>query len=185
MNPMPCSCRRARRPRPSSTARWPAALSRWLAGLCAAPLIGAAAVAAPSAAPAVQAPLVFSPGSAKAKAFFLQHAVTRELVAEDFEMAGVDLDGDGRPEIVLRSTAASFCSGRAGCAVQVLQQRGRQVVELLSMLTSNRLAVTRQPVGGPYRALAIVDDQGQVVRADKPGTPMHGKLMVYPMGRGR
>ncbi|MCK6423532.1 MAG: hypothetical protein L6Q75_00395 [Burkholderiaceae bacterium] len=132
------------------------------------------------------APVIdFQPGTAKAKAFFQRHPATRDLVSEDFEMAGVDLDGDGRPEIVLRSTAASYCSGRAGCALMVLQQRGPKVVELLSMFTSERLAVTREPVGGAFRALAIVDDQGQVVRADKPGTPMHGKLMVYPMGRGR
>ncbi|HMW23669.1 MAG TPA: hypothetical protein PKC59_09560 [Burkholderiaceae bacterium] len=147
---------------------------------------GAQWVAAQAQAAVEVGPVIkFQPGTAKAKAFFLKHAATRELVAEDFEMAGVDLDGDGRPEIVLRSTAASFCSGRAGCAVQVLQQRGPKVVELLSMFTSNRLAVTRQPVGGAYRALAIVDDQGQVVRADKPGTPMHGKPMVYPMRPGR
>ncbi len=129
--------------------------------------------------------IVFQPGTSKARDFFLRQPVTRDLVSEDFEMAGVDLDGDGRKEVVLRSTAASYCSGSAGCAVQVLQQRGQRVVELLSLHTSERLAVTRDPVGGVYRALAIVNDQGQVVRADKPGTPMHGKPMVYPMGWGR
>ncbi|BDI07492.1 hypothetical protein [Sphaerotilus microaerophilus] len=177
------SCRRRRTPGfAPGRSHWLVGLGLLLAGIGTAP---PAWSAEPAAVPAVGALLDFSPGTAKAKAFFLRQPVARDLVSEDFEMAGVDLDGDGRPEIVLRSTAASYCSGRAGCAVQVLQQRGQRVVELLSLYTSARLALTRDPVGGAYRALAIVNDQGQVVRADKPGTPMHGKLMVYPMGRGR
>ncbi len=180
MNRMSCKRRRTAG-RPSGWGRRLAGLILLLAGVG---TTHPAWSAGPADSPAVGAPLDFGPATAKAKAFFLRQPVTRDLASEDFEMAGVDLDGDGRKEVVLRSTAASYC-GSAGCAVQVLQQRGQRVVELLSLFTSARLAVTRDPVGGAYRALAIVNDQGQVVRADKPGTPMHGKLMVYPMGWGR
>lgn len=138
-----------------------------------------------AAPPPVQAgpEIAFQPGTAKARAMFARSPVLRELVDEPFEMAGIDLNGDGRKEVILRATSSMNC-GSAGCAVVVLEQRGQQVVQLFHRTLSGRLAVTREHIGA-YLGLAIVDDTGAVVVANRPGTPMHGKPMVYPVGKAR
>jgi hypothetical protein len=124
-------------------------------------------------------PLDFHPGNPKQAAMLAKVPDAREIVAEPFSVAFVDLDGDGKNEIVLRSDSSAFC-GSGGCLTVVLQQRGNQMATLLSQNLFPDIGVTDQKFGA-YRALAALDGKGGIEIGDKPGTPLHGKRMVYPM----
>ena len=124
-------------------------------------------------------PLDFRPGNPKQAAMLAKVPDAREIVAEPFSLAFVDLDGDGKNEIVLRSDSSAFC-GSGGCLTVVLQQRGNQMATLLSQNLFPDIGVTDQTFGA-YRALAALDDKGGIAIGEKPGTPLHGKRMIYPM----
>lgn len=124
-------------------------------------------------------PLEFRPGNAKQAAMLAKVPDAREIVAEPFGLAFVDLDGDGKNEIIVRADSNANC-GTGGCLTVVLQQRGNQMATLLSQNLYPNLGVTDQKFGA-YRALAALDDKGGIAIGDKPGTPLHGKRMVYPM----
>ena len=123
--------------------------------------------------------LDFKPGSAKARAILSRIPDVRELVAERFVVASVDLDDDGRNEIVVKSESGSFC-GSAGCSVSVLAQRGNKVVTIGSFYSAGSLAVTNEKVRG-YRALASIDENGAIEVLNKRGDAMHGKPVVFVM----
>jgi hypothetical protein len=124
-------------------------------------------------------PLEFRPGNAKQAALLAKYPDARELVAERFSLAVVDLDGDGKNEIVLRADTNANC-GSGGCLTLVIQERGNRMTTLLSQNLFPNLGVTDEKVGA-YRALAALDDKGGIAVGDRPGTPMYGKPMVYPM----
>jgi hypothetical protein len=124
-------------------------------------------------------PLEFRPGNAKQASMLAKVPDAREVVADPFGLAFVDLDGDGKNEIIVRADSSANC-GTGGCLTLVLQQRGSQMATLLSQNLYPNLGVTDQKFGA-YRALAALDDKGAIAIGDKPGTPLHGKLMVYPM----
>lgn len=124
-------------------------------------------------------PLEFRPGNAKQAAMLAKVPDAREIVTEPFGLAFVDLDGDGKNEIIVRADSNANC-GTGGCLTVVLQQRGSQMATLLSQNLHPNLGVTDQKFGA-YRALAALDDKGGIAIGEKPGTPLHGKRMVYPM----
>lgn len=124
-------------------------------------------------------PLDFRPGNAKQASMLAKVPDAREIVTEPFGLAFVDLDGDGKNEIIVRADSNANC-GTGGCLTVVLQQRGSQMATLLSQNLYPNLGVTDQKFGA-YRALAALDDKGGIATGEKPGTPLHGKLMVYPM----
>lgn len=123
--------------------------------------------------------LDFKPGSAKARATLARIPEVREIVAERFAVASVDLDDDGRNEIVVISESGSFC-GSAGCSVTVLSQRGNKAVVIGGFYSAGALAVTNEKLRG-YRALASVDEKGVIAVLNKRGDAMHGKPMVFAM----
>lgn len=146
--------------------------------------MGAMACLAGLLLPAVQAmeagpPLVFKPGTAAQRATLAKIPELRDLVAEAFATAGADLDDDGHQELVVISRSSAFC-GSGGCMTVVVQARDRRAHVLLTQNLMEPLALTREAVGG-YRALAAVDEQGRIQMGNKPGTPLFGKPMVYPM----
>lgn len=123
--------------------------------------------------------LDFKPGSAKARATLARIPEVREIVAERFAVASVDLDDDGRNEIVVISESGSFC-GSAGCSVTVLSQRGNKAVVIGGFYSAGALAVTNEKLRG-YRALASIDEKGAIAVLNKRGDAMHGKPMVFAM----
>jgi hypothetical protein len=127
----------------------------------------------------VAKPLQFYPGTAKSTAMLSRIKDLQELVAERYNVAMIDLNDDGRAEIIVQSESGSFC-GSGGCMTMVVEQQGNRMVMLLTQNLDSALGITQEKVGG-YRALAGLDDKGQVAIANKLGTPLHGKQMVYPM----
>lgn len=127
--------------------------------------------------------LDFRTGNAKAGAMLARIPELRDVVSERFGVAMVDLDDDGRDEIVVHSQSSGFC-GSGGCATVVVQQQGNRMVTLLSQHLTEPIGVTQQKVGR-YHALAMLDEKGRVAVADRRGTPMHGKQMVYPLAAPR
>jgi hypothetical protein len=138
-----------------------------------------AALAALPASAATATPLEFKPGNPKMAAMLARLSATRELAAEAFSVAMLDLNGDGQQEIIVRSDGRGFC-GSGGCLTVVLEQQGPMVAPLLSQNLFPNLGVTREKVGA-YRALAALDPSGAIVVGDKAGTPLYGKPLVYPM----
>jgi hypothetical protein len=127
--------------------------------------------------------LDFKAGTPKARAMLQRVAAVRDMVEEGFDVATVDLNDDGRKEIVVLARSASYC-GSGGCALIVLEQQGSTMKTLATLGTDGALGVTRQRFGA-YRALAAIDQQGRVVIGNKPGAPLHGKPLVYPMAGER
>lgn len=124
-------------------------------------------------------PLQFKSGNPKARAMLGRIADLKDVVAEDFAVAMLDLNDDGRAEIIVQSRSSGFC-GSGGCTTLVVEQRGQRMVTLLSQNLGDGLGTTQEKIGA-YRALAALDEQGAIAIADKKGTPLHGKPMVYPM----
>jgi hypothetical protein len=154
------------------------ATARLRCGLLAVPLV--LALAWPAAALAASAtPLQFIAGDAKMAAMLGRLSATREMVAEPFSVAMVDLNGDGRNEIIVRSDGRGFC-GSGGCLTVVLEQQGALMVPLLSQNLFPGVGVTQERVGA-YRALAALGPDGAIMVGERPGTPMFGKPLVYPM----
>jgi len=124
-------------------------------------------------------PLKFAPGTPKLKARLQAIPALRELIAESFAAALVDLNDDGNNELVVISRSDAFC-GSGGCMTVVVEVKGGRARVLLQQNLDPSMAVTRESFGS-YHALAAVDATGAVQIANKPGTPLHGKPMVYPM----
>lgn len=127
--------------------------------------------------PAIEQVIEFKPGTAKARAALAKVASVRDLIAGDFLIAGVDLNDDGRKEILVMGSSSTSC-GSGGCLLVVLEQQGNKVVTLLSQNVPNSLGVTKEKIGA-YRSLAAVDGNGAILAANRPGAPLHGKAMVY------
>jgi hypothetical protein len=124
-------------------------------------------------------PLQFHPGNAKARTMLGRIADLKDVVAEDFAVAMLDLNDDGRAEIIVQSRSSGFC-GSGGCITLVVEQRGQRMVTLLSQNLGDGLGATQEKIGA-YRALVALDARGAIAIADKKGTPLHGKPMIYPM----
>jgi len=141
--------------------------------------VALAPLAAPAHAQSTAKLLEFQPGNPKQAAMLAKVPDVRELVADPFGLAFVDLDGDGKNEIIVRADSSANC-GTGGCLTVVLQQHGSQMATLLSQNLFPNLGVTDGKFGA-YRALAALDGRGGIAIGEKPGTPLHGKAMIYPM----
>lgn len=124
-------------------------------------------------------PLKFAPGTPKLKAHLQAIPALRELTAENFAAALADLNDDGNNELVVISRSDAFC-GSGGCMAVVVEVKGGRAHVLLQQNLDENMAVTRETFGA-YHALAAIDEKGAVQIANKPGTPLHGRPMVYPM----
>lgn len=142
--------------------------------------LGMLVAPAPARAWEIAGPVVFQDGDAAMRNKLRVLPMLRELIAEQFGYAMVDLDDDGGKELVVIARSADFC-GSGGCRAMVVQlKRGQAPRTLLDQYLVESLAVTREKAGG-YRALAVLLN-GAIQRGDMPGSPLHGKPMVYPMG---
>ncbi len=95
------------------------------------------------------------------------------LAQGQFGLSVADLNGDGRPEIIV--TTLSACD-KAGCPVVALQSGGQnKVAQIFSQKIPGRLAITNEKVNG-YSAFAAADQSGAIM---KDGA---GRLLVYPVG---
>lgn len=128
-------------------------------------------------------PVVFRPGNGKVRDKLARIADTWELVEDRFVVALMDLDDDDRAEINLQSQSSAFC-GSGGCLTLAIEQQGQRMVTLSTQNLDSSLAVTQERVGD-FRALAAVDRSGAIAVADRPGTPRHGRQMVYRAGQAR
>src|SRR5262249_1663342 len=112
-------------------------------------------------------------------AFFRRAPSLASIVADRFMIALEDLNDDGAKEIIVVAASSMSC-GSGGCSVVVLEYRAGRTVVLLDQGLAGSLAVTNEKIDG-YRALASVDRAGAIAVGDKPGTPMSGRQLVYPM----
>lgn len=125
--------------------------------------------------------LVFQPGNASVVKLLSQIPDARALLAENFFVAQVDLDDDGKLEIVIRGGGAKACpAGENGeCMTLVLQQRANRALTLANQPMLRELFVTREKVNG-MRALALADN-GRIVVGSRKGTPFYQRQIVYRM----
>ena len=120
--------------------------------------------------------LVFKPGNAAARAVLSPVTSVADMVKEEFAVALVDLDGDGRQEIVVQ-VAGRGCD-RFGCMTMVLQQLGRRTATLGGLQARLRLAASNEKIGS-YRALTQIDEQGRIALGDRPGWPKYREPLVH------
>jgi hypothetical protein len=124
--------------------------------------------------------LDFAPGTSAALGEFASQTDLQEIVGEgEYVFAKADLNDDGQMELIVQAQSSGFC-GSGGCFTLVLTQRGGQPVPLLRQNLFSVLAITREKANG-YRALAAVDDNGKLLKGDRPGTPLYGKPLVYEL----
>jgi hypothetical protein len=124
--------------------------------------------------------LDFAPGTSTALGEFASQTDMQEIVGEgEYVFAKADLNDDGQMELIVQAQSSGFC-GSGGCFTLVLTQRGGQPVPLLRQNLFGVLAITREKANG-YRALAAVDDNGKLLKGDRPGTPLYGKPLVYEL----
>ena len=124
--------------------------------------------------------LDFAPGTSAALGEFASQTDLQEIVGEgEYVFAKADLNDDGQMELIVQAQSSGFC-GSGGCFTLVLTQRGGQPVTLLRQNLFGVLAITREKANG-YRALAAVDDNGKLLKGDRPGTPLYGKPLVYEL----
>jgi hypothetical protein len=97
----------------------------------------------------------------------------------DVAIAREDLDDDGVAEVILIGNSSMWC-GSGGCAAWVFRRRDDAWQQIFGHYVFEGLAITREKVGA-YRALAVVDDDGRIVSGERPGTPMYGRPLVYPI----
>lgn len=107
----------------------------------------------------------------------LAQTEAKDLVGGDFSMTMVDLDDDGKPEIIVQGSCRLD-----GCMTMVLRKDTAWVkVFEQNVVLSKHIGFTNEKSGG-YHLLASVDKKKQIIVANAPGTPMHGKQMVYAIG---
>jgi hypothetical protein len=124
--------------------------------------------------------LDFAPGTSAALGEFASQTDLQEIVGEgEYVFAKADLNDDGQMELIVQAQSSGFC-GSGGCFTLVLAQRGGQPVPLLRQNLFGVLAITREKANG-YRALAAVDDNGKLLKGDRPGTPLYGRPLVYEL----
>ncbi|MDI1299551.1 hypothetical protein [Methylotenera sp.] len=130
----------------------------------------------------VTKPLIFKEGNAKLKTVLSKIEDARDVMEGRYLVGSADLNDDGRVEIILQSSDSMNC-GSGGCLTVVIEQpvaTSTKTYTLLSQNLGSSLSVTNEKVGN-YRALAGLMQDGSIQVADKKGTPLYGKQMVYAM----
>lgn len=119
--------------------------------------------------------LTFRPGDARA-ATMLSATPARRLVRGPFQMAMVDLDDDGLPELVIQRLPRS--GGAETRSTMVLKRLGGTYAALYYCRTADRIAITREKIGR-FRGLAELDAGGGI-RCDKDSRrPTFGQQVVH------
>jgi len=121
----------------------------------------------------------FTAGTARERAQWRKIPTAREIVEGEFVFAKDDLDGDGRPELILLARSSSLCRD-GGCALLILRKNAQGIEPLLAAKVNGKLALTKEQVDG-YRALALLDGSGQIAIGNRSRSPLFGKQVVYPM----
>ena len=123
------------------------------------------------------------PGNARIRAIYKTDKFGCELVQDkaDFAYAFVDLDGDGKDEIVLQAAGRSCTPG--GCSTRVLQQKGNLNYGLAWQTLGQPLALSREKVNG-YRALLQLDEQGRIA-VGGPTSDFKGQPLIFTMEPSR
>jgi hypothetical protein len=122
----------------------------------------------------------FIDGDANMRAGLSRQPSVRDLVAGAFSISVEDLDDDGKREVIVVASSSDYC-GSGGCLTVVLRNTGNgQMESIFQQNLFPELGVTREKVNG-YRLLAALDGNGGIALGDKPGTPLFGKPLVYPM----
>jgi len=150
----------------------PAALAMLL------PLDVAMAQAAPKVTPAVQ--IKMQPGDARVRTEFRNHWLACEILQakSEFVYARIDLNDDGKDEIILQAAGRS-CSPQ-GCQTVVLQSTGKEITVLSGQAIGQPLATSKEKFNG-FRALLQLDKQGAI--ANDKGQPL--AVTMEPMIRPR
>ncbi|MEZ5514360.1 MAG: hypothetical protein R3F58_10870 [Steroidobacteraceae bacterium] len=150
------------------------------AGMAAGSLVAGLAVSQADGAYSIERKLQFIAGDANMRTGLARQPAVRDLVAGEFSISVVDLDDDGKQEVIVVGSGSAYC-GSGGCLTVVL--RNTAAAQLEPIFEQNlfpELGVTREKVNG-YRLLAALDSRGGVARGERPGTPMFGRPLVYPM----
>jgi hypothetical protein len=128
----------------------------------------------------VERQLQFIAGDANMRAGLSRQPAVRDLVTGEFSISVTDLDDDGKQEVIVVGSSSAHC-GSGGCLTVVMRNTGSTQLEpIFQQNLFPKLGVTREKVNG-YRLLVALDAKGAIARGDKPGTPLFGKPMVYPM----
>jgi hypothetical protein len=121
----------------------------------------------------------FATGTDKERTQWRKIPTAREIVEGDFAFAKEDLDGDGRPELILLARSPYLCRD-GGCALLVLHKTAKGIEPLFVQKVSGKLALTKELVDG-YRALAVLDKSGQIAVGNRRNSSLFGKQVVYTM----
>lgn len=114
----------------------------------------------------------FAQGGDRERAAFGRVPGLAEIVKGQFGVGGVDLNGDGKPELLLFSLACDA----AGCPLVVFENKGPgNIAPLLAQKLAGRPAITNETVNG-YNAIAAADQTGAIVKDARTG-----KQAVYPL----
>jgi hypothetical protein len=114
-------------------------------------------------------------GGDRERAAFSRVPGLAELVKGEFGVGGADLNGDGKPEIMLFSLACDA----AGCPLIVFESKGEgKVSPLLAQKLTGLPAITNETVNG-YNAIAATGQSGAILKDARTG-----KQAVYPIGAG-
>ena len=114
----------------------------------------------------------FAQGGDRERAAFGRVPGLAELVKGQFGVGGADLNGDGKPELMLFSLTCDA----AGCPLVVFENKGPgNVVPLLAQKIAGRPAITNETMNG-YNAIAAADQAGAIMKDARTG-----KQAVYPV----
>lgn len=89
----------------------------------------------------------------------------RDIAKGDFSLAMVDLNDDGKEEIILASHEIDWC-GSIGCWNWVLEKRDAKWIVLTRFQTDGGISVTNEKSKG-YRYIAILDDKGKIANINR------------------
>ncbi len=127
-------------------------------------------------------PIKIGKMSDKGERALLQDLAAREIVTTGPHYVALeDLDDDGQYEVILLSRSKSLCD-RDGCSVLILRKAasGSEILLSQKVAIAKAYALTKEKVNG-YRALAVVDANGQIAVGEGSNANQSGKQLVYPM----
>lgn len=127
-------------------------------------------------------PLKFNAGDDSDRLMLAGVAEASMAAAANFNIAHARLCGEASDETIVMATSAEYC-GSGGCETLVLRASLNGYSVLLNQNLPDLLAVSPEKIDGCF-ALEAIDENGKVVIDDRPGTPLFGKPMIYPIREG-
>ena len=115
----------------------------------------------------------------------LQAALSRtpatSLAKEGSSLAMVDLDDDGKPEVIVQGSGQACAS--AGCNTIVMRKNGADWVVLLeTVMPRTELVGITNEKSGAFRYLASLDENKLILTTGAPGGASEKRPMVYAVG---